>query len=100
MSIESRCWSVRTLAETVCVVCSSRSESVVFPWSTCAMMQKFLVSGAAIVWSGGEVRVLRKALHLPCLVCAPCEAGKDSARPELHELGCAGRGGRAHAILP
>src|SRR5277367_4706646 len=42
-SIESRCWSVITRIWTVLVCSSSRSDRVVLPWSTWAMMQKLRV---------------------------------------------------------
>src|SRR3954468_22068020 len=64
-SIESRCCSVSTRCDTWLVYSSSRSDSVVLPWSTCAMMQKLRVFLNGIGSGGGQVGKFTKALHGP-----------------------------------
>src|SRR4029078_13462170 len=45
-SMASSIWSCMSRAATAPVRCSRRSESVVFPWSMCAMMLKLRICGA------------------------------------------------------
>jgi len=54
MSIRSRYWARMSRASTTPVYCSIRSASVDFPWSMCAMMQKFRSSSGGV--AAGSMR--------------------------------------------
>src|SRR3954466_7587469 len=100
-SIESRCWSVITRCDTVLGYSSSRSESVVLPWSTCAMMQKLRVYLDGIgSGSSSHVGEFGKAFHHPRFLGATRQATEHPAGPKFPKFRGARRGRGTHAVFP
>src|SRR5260221_444499 len=73
-SIESRCCAVKMRSLMVCVACSRRSDSVVLPWSTCAIMQKLRVKA----WSDMGRWIVADPLHKGSDVFATFWANRSS----------------------
>src|SRR2546426_7040040 len=72
-SIESSSWSRISRSGTVPVVSSKRSESVVLPWSTCAMTQKLRISASLAIYP--------KAMGYSRRPCSPRNGGGSRAQP-------------------
>ncbi len=80
-SMESSCCAELSLMVTVLVASISRSESVVFPWSIWAMMEKFLVSsvdmGAGGAWIARNDRKYSKKTDRAPYVSTRCGVPHD-----------------------
>src|SRR6476661_4417929 len=58
ISMRSRYWAFMSRDCTTPVYCSMRSARVDFPWSMCAMMQKFRMMAGSVAAGTGAVRAM------------------------------------------